>query len=317
MNQFVKIFGWSKMRVPIQSRRQFLKASLVGSSYLAFGDSHLLLAAGPSPRFSVEVYIWLELLGRQHRSLSDGLPEIFSTAKAAGFHNIELTDVFFTPDLSARTLSLLESNQLKTPSVYVHGAMHEMAAGAETAQRALSVLAAARKAGCSAIVCDPEPKATGEKTDQELATQAMLANRLGRKLAAEGANLRLHNHKVELQSQAREWRYMLNRTDPKVVSICLDIDWVKQAGYEPMDLLREAGSRVSEIHVRSSRNLVWQESVEAGGDVDYGAIAAFLKKERLEPLIVVELAYAEGTTVTRTLEDDLRRSRIFAEQTFD
>jgi len=305
------------MSRPIQLRRQILKASVMGIPYLVFEDFGRLLATTSSSRFSVEVYIWLQLLNHQHRSLSDGLPEIFSSAKAAGFHNIELTDIFFTPDLSARTLSLLQANQLSTPSVYVHGAMHETAVGAETEQRALSVLAAASKAGCRAIVCDPEPKAVGEKTDEELATQAMLANRLGRKLAAEGGALRLHNHKVELQSDAREWRYMLRRTDPKLVSVCLDIDWVKQAGYEPMDLLREAGSRVSEIHIRSSRNLVWQESVEADGVVDYKPIAAFLKKERLEPLVVVELAYAEGTTVSRTLEDDLRRSRIFAEQIFD
>jgi inosose dehydratase len=304
------------MMVAIQSRREVLKSSLMGIPSLFFGDFWTLPATGPSSRFSVEVYIWLQLLSRQHRSLSDGLPEIFSSAKAAGFHNIELTDVFFTPDLSARTLSLLQMNQLRTPSVYVHGAMHEMAAGSETEQRALGVLAVARRSGCGAIVCDPEPKAVGEKTDQELETQAILANRLGRKLAAEGADLRLHNHKVELQSNAREWRYMLNHTDPKVVSVCLDIDWVNQAGYKPMDLLREAGDRVSEIHIRSSRNLVWQESVEDAGDVDYKPIAALLKKERLEPLVVVELAYAEGTTVSRTLEEDLRRSRLFAEQIF-
>jgi inosose dehydratase len=181
----------------------------------------------------------------------------------------------------------------------------------------LSVLALAKAAGCRAIVCDPEPKAVGEKTDQELDTQAILVNRLGRKLSAQGADLRLHNHKAELYSNAREWRYMLNHTDPKLVSICLDIDWVKQAGYEPVDLLREAGSRVSEIHIRSSRNLVWQESVEGGGDVDYKAIADFLKKERCNPLVVVELAYSEGMAVSRTLQDDLRRSRVFAERTFN
>jgi inosose dehydratase len=305
------------MKVPIPSRREILKVSLMGIPYLAFVESGTLLATVPSSRFSVEVYIWLQLLGRQHRSLSDGLPEIFSSAKAAGFHNIELTDVFFTPELSGRTLSLLQVNQLRSPSVYVHGAMHEVAAGAETEQRALNVLALAKSAGCRAIVCDPEPKTAGEKTDQELDTQAKLVNRLGQKLSAEGADLRLHNHKVELRSNAREWRYMLSHTDPKLVSICLDIDWVKQAGCEPMDFLREAGSRVSEIHIRSSRNLVWQESVEGTGDVDYKAIAAFLKKEQLKPLVVVELAYAEGTTVSHTLEDDLRRSRVFAQQTFD
>ncbi len=275
------------------------------------------MAAPLRSRLAVEIYIWVELLARQHRSLSDGMPEIFSTAKAAGFRNIELNNDFFAPSLAGRTLSLLRKNGLKAPSVYVGGAMHEAAAGAQTSQQALSVFTAARKAGCQAIVCDPSPKPDGEKTDQELATQVKLVNRLGRDLAAQGGALRFHNHKVELKSNGREWRFMLDNTDPKYVSVCLDIDWVNQAGADPMSLLQEAGSRVTEIHIRSSRNLVWQESVAGGGDVDYGPIAAYLKRGRMEPLIVVELAYADKTTVTRPLEEDLRLSREFAEQTFD
>jgi inosose dehydratase len=302
--------------VATQSRRRILKTSLAAIPFLFVADSWTALATSGSSRLSVEVYIWLELLERQHRSLSDGLSEIFSTANAAGYRNIELSDIFFTPDLSGHTLSLLQANRLSASSVYVGGAMHEDVAGAKTEERALSVYAAAKGAGCKAIVCDPSPKPGGEKTDQELVTQAVLVNRLGGKLAAKGANLRLHNHKVELRSGAREWRYMLNHTDPKFVSICLDIDWVNQAGSNPMDLLREAGSRVSEIHIRSSRNLVWQESVEDGGDVDYEPIAAFLRKERLEPFVVVELAYNNETIVSRSLEEDLRRSRVFAERTF-
>ena len=300
-----------------QSRREILKLALIAIPSLFLGDSGAIAAASDSSRLSVEVYIWLELLARQHRPLSDGMAEIFSTAQAAGFRNIELNADFFTAELSARTLSLLKRNRLRAPSVYVGGAMHETVAGGETERLALSTFTAATGAGCKAIVCDPSPKPVGEKTDRELATQAMLVNRLGRKLAAEGGNLRFHNHKVELQSGAREWRYMLGHTDPKFVSVCLDIDWVEQAGLKPMDLLHEAGYRVSEIHIRSSRNLVWEESVAGGGDIDYGPIAAFLKQERLKPLVVVELAYAEGTKVSRSLQEDLRRSRVFAERTFD
>ena len=140
------------MRGLIQSRRQILKASLMGIPYLAFGDLRRLFAAAPAPLFSVEVYIWKQLLSRQHRPLSEGLGDIFSTAKAAGFQNIELDDDFFKPELSSRTLSLLQTNRLSTPSVYVHGAMHETVVGGETEQRALSVFAVARQAGCKAIV---------------------------------------------------------------------------------------------------------------------------------------------------------------------
>lgn len=299
-----------------RSRRSFLRSAILSAPAALLAYPGAVSAAGDT-RLAVEVYIWVELLARQHRSLGQGLSEIFSTAKGAGFRDIELNDDFFTPALRDRTLYLLHDNQLRSSSVYLGGAMHEMAAGAETVRRGLATFAAARAAGCQAMVCDPWPKPSGEKTDAELATQVKLVNRLGHQLAPEGGALRFHNHKVELQSHAREWRYMLDHTDPAVVSVCLDIDWVNQAGYRPMDLFRQAGRRVTEIHVRSSRNLLWQESVEGNGDVDFRPIAAWLQAEGLQPLVVVELAYADGTVVTRSLEEDLRRSRIFTERTFD
>lgn len=298
-----------------RSRRKFLKSAILAAPALLLGDAEKALAGGAS-RLAVEVYIWVELLRRAHRSLSEGLPEIFSTARAAGFSAIELNDDFFAPALGERTLALVRQNQMSVPCVYLGGAMHEEAAGEETVRRGLATYAAARPAGCKAMVCDPWPKPAGEKSDEELATQVRLVNELGRHLAAQGGNLRFHNHKVELASHAREWRYMLEHTDPATVSVCLDIDWANQAGYKPIELLREAGHRVRELHVRSSHHLVWDESVEGDGDVDFQPIAAWLQREGLPQLVVVELAYAEGTVVTRTLEEDLRRSRKFTEGMF-
>jgi len=296
-------------------RRDFLKSATVAASAFLLIDAERAFADDAS-RLAVEVYIWVELLGREHRSLSEGLPEIFSTAQEAGFRNIELNDEFFGATLRERTLALLQQNRMRAPCVYLNGAMHEEAAGAETVRRGLETFAAARRAGCAAMVCDPSPKSGGEKNDAELVTQVRLVNELGRRLAAEGGNLRFHNHKVELASNAREWRFMLEHTDPAAVSVCLDIDWVNQAGHKPMELLREAGHRVREIHVRSSHHLVWDEAVEGNGDVDFRPIAAWLRTEGLKPLVVVELAYADGTVVTRSLTEDLRRSREFTERTF-
>ncbi len=301
---------------PARSRRDFLKSVALASPALLFADAEGVFALGPS-RLAVEIYIWEELLQRERRSLSEGLPEIFSNARAAGFSAIELSDPFFAPPLREPTLALLRQNRMSVPSVYLGGAMHEEAVGAQTIQRGLATFAAARPAGCHAMVCDPSPKpGDGEKTDEELATQVRLVNELGRRLAAEGGNLRFHNHKVELASHAREWRYMLKHTDPAAVSVCFDIDWANQAGCKPMELLREAGHRVREIHVRSSHHLVWDEDVEGKGDVDFGPIAAWLQQEGLKPLVVVELAYDKGTVVTRSLIEDLRRSREFTERTF-
>lgn len=95
----------------------------------------------------------------------------------------------------------------------------------------------------------------------------------------------------------------------------MDIDWIHQGGQDPMTLLREAGKRVSEIHVRNSKNKLWLESVE-DGDVDYRQVAAYFAQAAIYPLIVVELAYRKNTVVTRSLTDDLKRSRVYAQHVF-
>jgi L-ribulose-5-phosphate 3-epimerase UlaE len=52
------------------------------------------------------------------------------------------------------------------------------------------------------------------------------------------------------------------------------------------------------------------------GDVDYREVAAYLKKQKWSGLMLVELAYEKGTKPTRGLEENLRRSREYAEKIF-
>ena len=97
--------------------------------------------------------------------------------------------------------------------------------------------------------------------------------------------------------------------------MCLGIGWVNQGGQDPLALLRAAGKRVACLHLRNSNQKVWLESF-GNGDIDYPAIAAYLTSARLQPLLVVELAYAHQTVITRPLEEDLKLSRVYAEHTF-
>jgi inosose dehydratase len=114
---------------------------------------------------------------------------------------------------------------------------------------------------------------------------------------------------------AREWRYTLRNTDPRFVSLCLDLDWVHQGGEDPLALLKQAGDWVREIHVRNARQRLWLEALQPG-DIDYRVIADYLSSLKTKPFVVVELAYRENTVVTRPLVDDLRISRVYAEKVF-
>ena len=194
--------------------------------------------------------------------------------------------------------------------------MHTRDAAAATTARALEIAGLCKPFGCVAVVNNPDPKpAAAQKTDEELTVQASSLNYLGQILKRNGFELRVHHHTPELVDNAREWRHILQHTDPKYVALCLDLDWVHQGGLKPLDLLKEAGNRVHEIHVRNAKDKLWLEDLE-DGDVDYREIAAFMKQEKLKPLVVVELAYRDNTTITRPLVEDLRLSRIYAEQVF-
>lgn len=271
----------------------------------------------PPLEMSVEGYIFQQYAQRGKRSLADVIPEVLPMARSAGFSNVELNSAFFTPEIRTRTLSLLQSLDLQMPSIYVGGALHTETDADKTIASALDYARLAAPFRCKSLVTNPDPKSGGlPKTDEELVTQAQALNRMARVLAAEGFELRVHHHTPQLENNAREWRYILAHTDPQLVRVCVDVDWAYEGNFEPVPFLREAGGRVREIHVRSAHNKIWLESVE-DSDIDYRQVAAYLKGARLYPLVVVELAYRPETLVTRSLEEDLRRSRIYTERIFE
>jgi inosose dehydratase len=194
--------------------------------------------------------------------------------------------------------------------------MHTRADADRTITNALEYGRLAAPFGCKGVVNNPDPKAGDQaKTEDELAAEADGLNRLGRALQKEGLELRVHHHTPQLENKAREWRYILAHTDPELVRICVDVDWAYQGGFEAVPFLREVGSRLRELHVRSARNKLWLEDVE-DSDIDYHGVAVYLKEQQLRPLMVVELAYRTETVVTRSLEEDLRRSRLYTERVF-
>jgi sugar phosphate isomerase/epimerase len=295
------------MTSPSPTRRQALLAGCAG----------ILQAAAPgASRLSLEGYIWQNYASREKKPLVDLLEELFAGASYAGFQNIELNDGFFTAQLKDKVLALTRSNRLAMPSVYVGGTMHEADLADGTIARALEIGALCKEFRCTAIVHNPNTKpAQGRKSDSELAVQAESLNRMGRALAQEGFQLRVHHHTAELVEDLREWRHILRNTDPRFVTLCLDLEHSQHGGVDPNVLLREAAARTTEVHLRNKKKETPLEALE-DGDIDHREIAMTLEHLKLKPLVVIELAYHADTVVTRSLRDDLRVSRIYAERVF-
>ena len=296
-----------RLRLVIFLKRRDLLAALFSGA----------LGASKAPLIdllSVQGYIFQQFAERNASTLTSVIPDVLPMAREAGFTNIELNPAFFAPDLRSETLSLISSLGLRMPSLYVGGGMHSAIEADRTLQNALRHLGLAQPFGCKAIVNNPDPKPGGQtKTEDELKAEAEGLNRMATVLAKEGCELRVHHHTPQLEQNAREWRYILAQTDAKLVKICVDVDWAYESGFQPVPFLQEVGDRLREIHVRSARNKLWLEDVE-DSDIDYRKVADYLKESHLRPLTVVELAYRPQTIVTRSLDEDLRLSRIYTEE---
>jgi inosose dehydratase len=304
------------------TRREWLKrTSMLAAGAVLTRRSPLdALLASPSdyhPVLSVQAYIWVQRLEQEKKTFVEGVEDMLATFHRAGYRNVELTDGFLGPDLREKTLGLLSKYSLEMPTFYASSTLHEPEAAEKSIREILELARASKTAGVRGIVTDPSPKPNQEpKSDVELALQAQNLNRLGAELQVLGIRLMIHHHAPELLDKGREWRHQLQHTDPKFVGCCVDVHWAYRGGEEPLAFIREVRDRLECLHLRNSKDGVWMENL-ADGDVDYHEIADYLKEIGYSGYLVVELAYEKGTKVTRSLEENLRLSRLYAEQVFN
>ncbi len=295
------------------------------SSLTQFTRRDLMMLAAAAPfafakanggRIACQTYVFEQQYGERKEKTIDHVEDILTDVVAAGFHAVELTTTFFPPEKTNDSLALLDKHKLALPIAYIGGPMHDDR-WHKTHENALAYADRLKPhKGLEAISfnCDPKPKSEA-KTEAELVTEALALEQLGTDLKSRGLKLLVHAHAPEMADHAREWRYFFHHTTPAHVGICLDTHWVFRGGENVMDILKEAGTRIGDVHLRNSADKIWLEEL-ADGDVDYKAAAAELKKLHYKGWLTVELAWDPTTKRTRTLVENLKRSREYAERVF-
>jgi inosose dehydratase len=273
--------------------------------------------SGPKPApnglVGSNIYGWGQYAQREKRTLNVG--EVISALRDAGYDYLENFVDVEHPEENARFAEQLKAKGLRPVSQYVGPRLHEAGKAEEAVANILSAAKVCRQAGFEVISCNAAPIGR-EKTDEELKVQAAALAELGKGLNALGMKLGIHHHLPEMASGAREFHYNFRHTSPEVVGFCYDVHWVWKGGIQPLDALREYGSRVVTWHIRQSRNGIWWEDLDTG-DVDYAAVARYAKEHKLARRFTVELALEPTTKVTRSAAENHRRSREFIRRVFE
>ena len=305
------------------SRRKFVQNLALAGGSIVMGAKTLEAAKRKTPsklHLACNQYPWLVFYQRENRNFNEELDKGLGELAASGMDGYE--PLVTNPKEIDRLVPLLTKHGLEMRSLYVNSVLHERQKADQSIESVLTIAEKAKSIGTKIIVTNPSPIQWGgaqNKDDGQLKVQAASMNKLGLQLKAMGLTLAYHNHDIELRNAAREFHHMMVGTDPAYVTLCLDAHWVyRGAGNSSValfDVLKLYGRRITELHLRQSKENIWTEAFE-DGDINYRRLAKYLLDIDILPHIVLEQAVEKGTPNTMETMEAFRRSSIYARRVF-
>ncbi|UCC97148.1 MAG: TIM barrel protein [Phycisphaerales bacterium] len=305
------------------SRRSFVRnVALAGGAFAAgIGKTQARRQRGGDRlHLACNQYPWTTFYGRENRDfnadLDKGLGEV-AASRMDGYEPLA------NSPREVETLGpLLKKHGLEMRSLYVNSILHERDKAEASIEAVLAIARRAKEIGTEIIVTNPSPIRWGgpqNKDDAQLRVQAASLEKLGRRLREMGLILSYHNHDIELRNAAREFHHMMVGTDPGLVTLCLDAHWIyRGAGNSQValfDVMKLYGQRITELHLRQSRDGVWTETF-GDGDIDYEAVAKHLLEINVRPHLVLEQAVETGSPKTMPPVEAFQKSSQYAREIF-
>jgi len=305
------------------SRRGFVKDLAMAGGAIVMGTQSIGAAQrrqGRKLHLACNQYPWTVFYQRDNRNFNNELDKGLGELAASGMDGYE--PLANNPQELDRLGPLLKKHGLEMRSLYVNSLLHEREKADESIKAVLAIAEKAKGIGTKIIVTNPSPIQWGgpqNKNDAQLKVQAAALEKLGRQLKAMGLMLSYHNHDIELRNAAREFHHMMLGTDPAYVTLCLDAHWIyRGAGNSAValfDVLKLYGSRITELHLRQSKDNIWTETF-TDGDIDYPALVKYLLNIGIKPHIVLEQAVESGSPKTMTTIEAFKKSAQYTRQVF-
>ena len=113
----------------------------------------------------------------------------------------------------------------------------------------------AKALGASYVMCAWIPHARGQFSKADADRAIKVFNDGGKVLAANGITFKYHVHGFEFQpyGQGTLFDYLVENTNPKYVSLQMDVMWTHFGGGDPAGLLKKYGKRWVSLHLKDFR----------------------------------------------------------------
>ncbi|SEI56566.1 inosose dehydratase [Dyadobacter koreensis] len=284
------------------NRRRFLNTAILAAGASALPEITFAQETIEKKQISCNQYSWITFYQRDGKDWFANLDSSLADFSASGLKAYE--PGLNNKDEAKKLLPLLKKYKLSMPSVYVNSSLHEAAEAEKSIQTVMDIAEAISPAGTKIIVTNPNPVKWGgqeNKSDEQLTEQASNLDKLGAALKKYGMTLAYHTHDVELRAAAREFHHMMLSTNPQNVALCLDVHWIYRGSGNSeialFDIVKLYGKRIAELHLRQSKNGIWQETF-SDGDIDYQKLVKMLKEISVKPNLVLEQCLEETSPKT-------------------
>ena len=214
------------------SRRDFLGA--IGGITLGRLLSRFPVATPPSRPLGIQLYTVRDPLARDFEGTLSQLAQIgYKEVEFAGLHGHPAKDV----------RAMLDRLGLKAP-----GGHYGLPDIQDTLDR---TIVEAKTLGFEYVIVPWLPEEF--RTRDGFMRAAELLNTAGEKLRAAGLRLGYHNHDfefAELKGGGIGYDVLLEKTDPKLVWLELDLFWIRKGGRDPLDYFRRYPNRYRLVHIK-------------------------------------------------------------------
>ncbi|MEY2466266.1 MAG: hypothetical protein QOD03_787 [Verrucomicrobiota bacterium] len=240
---------------------------------ISIGTSEAL-AANPKENVGLQLYSLRDAFAKD-------VPGTLDKVKAMGFTNVELAGTY---GLTAKQFKAeLDARGLK--AVSAHFPFDSFRTNLD------GVVSDAKIFGLKYVGCAWIPH-TGDTFSETTCREAIeVFNKSGEALAKQGIQFFYHTHGYEFQPLGKGTLFdlLMQKTNPKFVSLEMDVFWIAHAGQDPVKLLDQYGKRWQLMHLKGMKEttptglLTGHSDVTnnvplGSGKIDYAPILNHAKK---------------------------------------